>query len=80
MPGAQLIVPLCGHTGGGPDADELCRGRSESPKADGTFALTGLVLNTPVTLYAEYAGQRTNTVTIEVGPGQSRSDLVLRLL
>ena len=79
MPGAQLIVRY---------ADTLAEalmltsfvGGAPITKADGTFALTGLVLNTPVTLYAEYAGQRTNTVTIEVGPGQSRSDLVLRLL
>ena len=28
---------------------------------------------------SEYAEQRTNAVTIEIGPGQSRSDLVLRL-
>ena len=48
-------------------------------KTDGNFALTGLVPNTPVTLYAEYDGQRTNTVTVEVGPSQVRSDLMLRL-
>ncbi len=42
-------------------------------------ALTGLVPNTPVTLHAEYDGQRTNAVTIEVSPGQVRADVVLRL-
>ena len=47
-------------------------------KTDGNFALTGLVPNTPVTLYAEYGGQRTNTVTVEIGPGQVRADLMLR--
>ena len=48
-------------------------------KTDGNFALTGLVPNTPVALYAEHDGQRTNSLTIEVGPGQVRADLVLRL-
>ena len=48
-------------------------------KADGNFALNGLVPNTPITLYAEYAEQQTNMVTIEVSPGQVRSDLALRL-
>ena len=75
--GAQLIVRyadtvaealmLAGFVGGAPIT-----------KADGNFTLTGLVPNTPITLYAEYDGRRTNTVTIEVGPGQMRADLVLR--
>ena len=76
--GAQLIVRytdavaeammLAGFVGGAPIT-----------KADGNFALTGLVPNTPVTLHAEYDGQRTNAVTIEVSPGQVRADVVLRL-
>ena len=76
--GAQLIIRytdavanatmLAGFVGGAPIT-----------KADGTFALTGLVPHTPVTLYAESDEQQTNTVTIEVGPGQTRSDVVLRL-
>ena len=76
--GAQLIVRyadtaakalmLAGFVGGAPITT-----------ADGTFALNGLVPNSPVTLHAEYDGQRTNMVTIEIAPGQVRSDVVLRL-
>ena len=76
--GAQLIVRytnalaealmLAGFVGGAPIT-----------KADGNFALNGLVPNTPITLHAEHDGQRTNSLTIEVGPDQVRSDFVLRL-
>ena len=64
-------------------------GGSPITKADGTFALTGLVPNTPVTLHAEYGEHQTDTVpiekyrtdptTIEVGPGMVREGVVLRL-
>ena len=76
--GAQLIVR---YTDALAEAMMLASfvGGAPITKADGNFALTGLVPHTPVTLYAEYDGQQTNTVTIEVGPGQVRADLVLRL-
>ena len=76
--GAQLIVR---YTDAVAEATMLASfvGGAPITKADGNFALTGLVPNTPVTLYAEYAEQQTNTVTIEVGPGQVRENLALRL-
>ncbi len=76
--GAQLIVR---YTDGLAEAVMLASfvGGTTMTGADGTFAITGLVPNTPVTLYAEYDGQRTNAVAVEVGPSQVRSDLVLRL-
>ena len=76
--GAQLIVRYADALAGGLMLASFVGG-APMTKADGNFALDGLVPNTPVTLHAEYDGQRTNTVTIEVGPGQVRSDLVLRL-
>ncbi len=75
--GARLIVR---YTGALAEALMLASfvGGAPITKADGTFTLTGLVPNTPVTLYAEYGGQRTNTVAVEISPGEVRPDLVLR--
>ena len=74
---ARLIVR---YTGALAEALMLASfvGGAPITKADGTFTLTGLVPNTPVTLYAEYGGQRTNTVAVEISPGEVRPDLVLR--
>ncbi len=76
--GAQLIVR---YTDTLPEAVMLANfiGGITMTGSDGEFALTGLVPHTPVILYAEHDGQQTNTVTIEVEPGQARPDLVLRL-
>ena len=76
--GAQIIVRYAGTLLDGPMLTSFVGG-APITKADGNFALTGLVSHTPITLHAEYAEQRTNAVTIEIGPGQSRSDLVLHL-
>ena len=75
--GAQLIVR---YTDGLAEAVMLASfvGGTTMTGADGTFAIAGLVPNAPVTLRAEYAEQRTNAVTIEIGPGQSEADVVLR--
>ena len=76
--GAQIIVRYAGTLLDGPMLAGFVGG-APITKTDGNFALNGLVPNTPVTLHAEYDGQQTNTMTIKVGPGQVREDVVLRL-
>ncbi len=84
--GAQLVVRYADTLAEGLMLTSFVGGTTIT-RTDGTFALKALVPNTPITLHAEYDGQRTNTVTvektntaaIEVGPGQVLSDLVLRL-
>ncbi len=53
-------------------------GRS-STRADGVFALRGLVPDTAIALQAELDGRRSGVETISVGPGMRRSGIVLTL-
>ena len=76
--GAQLIARYANTLAGAALLAGFVGGATKTG-ADGTFAIEGLVPNTPVTLDAKHEGRRTNTVTIEVGPGMVREDLVLRL-
>lgn len=76
--GADLVVTYAETLlGGGMFAGLV--GGATATGSDGTFALEGLVPNTPVTIHAQIGDRRTNRATITIGAGMTHEGLVLRL-
>lgn len=65
LPGARMLARLVGG--------------NEMTDIDGTFTLTGLVPDTPVTIHAIDTTGRTGSVANTIGAGMSWNDVVLRL-
>ncbi len=76
--GARVRVGYDRSLPGGGYFASFSRGQATT-RSEGEFEIRGLVPDTPIALQAELRGRRSDVVTITVGPGMARRDLVLRL-
>ncbi len=76
--GARVRVRYADTLAGRGFLDGLVRG-NVMVGPDGAFAITSLVPDTPITVWAELDGRQSNDVTITVGPGMVLPDVALQL-